>query len=60
MSEEAIPGLRDFLATSALAVLSNPDHFRIYNVQGTAELCYQIADAMLIERNKGCKVPTKK
>lgn len=46
-----IPGLRDFIAVSALSMLSNPYYDEAPNWE-IAKFCYGIADAMLIEREK--------
>jgi len=49
--ESEIPGLRDFMAVSALSILSVPTV--IYNESNDwiAKKCYAIADAMLKERD---------
>ena len=52
LEETAIANLRDFFATSALSCLSRMDIHSHYDVEGVAKYCYQIADAMLIEREK--------
>jgi len=49
--EEPIPGLRDFIAVSALSMLSNPYYDGVPNWE-IAQFCYGLADAMLIEREK--------
>ena len=49
--DNAIPGLRDFVAVSALAVVSRADS--PLNPSVVAEYCYQMADAFLVERAKG-------
>lgn len=48
--EEPIPGLRDFMAVSALSVLAYISHDP--EPANVATYCYQIADAMLLERDK--------
>lgn len=50
--EEPIPGLRDFMAVSALSVLSGTDAEVNHSPESVARYCYKIADAMLIERDK--------
>lgn len=50
--EEPIPGLRDFIAVSALSVLGNNIWVEKATHEGIAEFCYTIADAMLVEREK--------
>lgn len=53
MSDEPIPGLRDFMANSALSMLSNPEVFtRHTSAKTIAKECYEIADAMLEERKR--------
>jgi len=49
MNNKVIPGLRDFIAISALSCLSNPDYNGM-TAAYIARYCYGIADAMLIER----------
>ena len=49
--DEPIPGLRDFMATSALSYLAN-HRAMTSNPAFVADYCYKIADAMLIEREK--------
>lgn len=61
-TEEPIPGLRDFIAVSALSVLSNSklsffqkeDQYKFSwpDQEAVAEFAYRIADAMLKEREK--------
>jgi hypothetical protein len=52
MSKEAIPGLPDFIAVSALAILSDWKVSTIWSPARIATYCYDIADAMLAERDK--------
>ena len=53
MNEDtAIPGLRDFMAVSALSILSDKDVSMNFTASFIASKCYAIADAMLIEREK--------
>jgi len=49
--EEPIPGLLDFMASSALSVLSNSNR-SFYDEASVAKYCYDVAKAMLIEREK--------
>jgi hypothetical protein len=51
LEQNGIPGVRDFFATSALSVLSNPNVFD-WSEKEVASYCYRVADAMLIEREK--------
>jgi hypothetical protein len=46
---EPIPGLRDFIAVSALSVLSHPQGPSI--PEEVAKYAYRVADAMLKERD---------
>jgi hypothetical protein len=50
MSKEAIPGLPDFIAVSALAVLSDSKISASWTPARIATYCYDIADAILAER----------
>lgn len=53
MSDEPIPGLRDFMANAALSMLSNPDIYTwTVAPADIAKECYEIADAMLEERKR--------
>ena len=53
--ESEIPGLRDFMAVSALSILSVPTV--VYNEpdEWIARKCYAIADAMLKVRDENSK-----
>ena len=51
LEQNGIPGVRDFFATSALSVLAR-DHFKLNAVEEIAQYCYDVADAMMIERAK--------
>lgn len=48
--DQAIPVLRDFLATSALSILSNSKLVPNTDISETAKFCYDNADAMVIAR----------
>lgn len=54
-AEEAIPGLRDFMANSALSMLSNPTVIYKETPEWIAHYCYRIADAMMKERDANPK-----
>ena len=47
LEQNGIPGVRDFYATSALAVLA----YGVQNPENVAHYAYQVADAMMKERN---------
>lgn len=49
-TEEPIPGLRDFMASASLSILGNSK--TIATPDGIAKYCYEVADAMLKEREK--------
>ena len=51
-NDEPIPGLRDFMATSALSCLATQKTVNCYTPREVATYCYLIADAMLVEREK--------
>ena len=48
LEQNGIPGVRDFFATSALAILA---HEGMADPSNTAHYAYLIADAMMEERN---------
>lgn len=52
LNEEAIPGLKDFIATSALSILSDWKVSTLWTPARIADYCYNVADAMLAEREK--------
>lgn len=52
LEETAIANLRDFFATSALSALANDAHYHRFDAAGYAKHAYEIADAMLAEREK--------
>lgn len=52
LNEEAIPGLRDFIACSALSCLATQKTVDWYTPEEVAKYCYKVADAMLKERER--------
>jgi len=58
VNEEAIPGLPDFIAVSALSVLSDSKIATAWAPSYVASYCYDIAEAMLAEREKRNKLKT--
>ena len=53
--EEPIPGLRDFFASSAMAMVSSSIILYQETPEFIAHKCYQLADAMLKERDEDPK-----
>jgi len=55
LEQNGIPGVRDFFATSALSVLANNFIIEDETVDKAyiAKYCYEVADAMMVERSKG-------
>jgi hypothetical protein len=51
-NDEPIPGLRDFMAVSALSCISSDTFRHNHDPEGIAQYCYDIANAMLKERDK--------
>ncbi len=49
--DEPIPGLRDFFASSAMAMVSSSIILYQETPEFIAHKCYQLADAMLKERD---------
>ena len=49
--EEPIPGLRDFFASSAMAMVSSSIVLYQESPEWVAHYCYKLADAMLKERD---------
>ena len=57
LEQNGIPGVRDFFATSALSILSNlpvnmQGNYNYPHPETVAKFCYEMADAMLLERDK--------
>lgn len=52
LEQNGIPGVRDFFATSALSALANAAHYHRFDAAGYAKHAYEVADAMLAEREK--------
>ncbi len=50
--QNGIPGVRDFFATSALSALANAAHYHRFDAAGFAKHAYEVADAMMAEREK--------
>lgn len=52
LEQQGVPGVRDFFATSALSVLGNDVWIESSSTDEIATFCYNVADAMMIEREK--------
>lgn len=50
LERNGIPGVRDFFATSALAMLAQEGIFSRYDYDAIAKRAYKIADAMMKQR----------